>query len=500
MPYDIEDGIDIAFEAAAKNGCPKVTQWLLKKKRLGYPTLLKFTSSAKLNNQYDLLKVLRNYRLAKNDGCSLESAVTRGHLDVVEKLLNQGVDPSVNNDEILVNAAHQGHTEIARRLLKDDRVVINLEVFKKTISKGRVEILAMILADKRSEKDVINPDLMEAAAYSENAEIFRLLLDDGRVPISRTALQMAIMCCSFDILELIIKDGRVDPKNWSEILFNKAVQEGQLEFIKMLLLDPRIDPHSCTSDLIFKAMTADKYEIVDLLLEDGRFPCEFAYSQVFSRGKLRMLRRFLQDPRIDPSTDNSIAILKALSPRNPLWFALQSEIELPLICFDYLRVLLEDGRIDPSTSNNHALSAAIKARQLDIIEILLRDRRVNEITSLILQLQDMVEDAFRNGSRDEKQIFVPQLSSEFLEDSKRICNQLLNIVGTANDPEIMKLAALEQIDISAVNSYAELVRDSMLELGFGLINSRLTGRLEAIKHLRSADMPPEIVDMIMIDY
>lgn len=69
----------------------------------------------------------------------------------------------------------------------------------------------------------------------------------------------------------------------------------------------------------------------------------------------------LKDPRVDPSTDNNVAIRWASA------FGHQKVVKL----------LLKDPRVDPSAKNQDTIRYASRFDQLEVVRLLLGDKRVD---------------------------------------------------------------------------------------------------------------------------
>uniref|UniRef100_A0A6C0JTJ4 Uncharacterized protein n=1 Tax=viral metagenome TaxID=1070528 RepID=A0A6C0JTJ4_9ZZZZ len=73
------------------------------------------------------------------------------------------------------------------------------------------------------------------------------------------------------------------------------------------------------------------------------------------------VRRFFEETKADPSTQNNYAIR---------WAAYNGHA-------DVVRLLLEDPRVDPSAKNNDALQYACSRGYIDIVRLLLADPRID---------------------------------------------------------------------------------------------------------------------------
>jgi len=109
-------------------------------------------------------------------------------LDSVKELIQKGVDPSVNNNVVLVWASYFGYSDIVELLLNDSRVDPSdkhNEALKVAIRKGHINIVKLLLNDSRidlSDLDKYDADFntevdkLLNSAKSINDDILILLL------------------------------------------------------------------------------------------------------------------------------------------------------------------------------------------------------------------------------------------------------------------------------------------------------------------------------------
>lgn len=118
-----------------------------------------------------------------------------------------------------------------------------------------------------------------------------------------------------DVIELILRDGRVDPSSSENCAVWWACASGHLEIVKILLNDPRVDPSDDDNGAIVEASEHGHTDIVRMLLKDKRVdPSDFENTAIITasqNGHLEVVRILLNDPRVDPSADNDCAIMLA---------------------------------------------------------------------------------------------------------------------------------------------------------------------------------------------
>jgi hypothetical protein len=112
-----------------------------------------------------------------------------------------------------------------------------------------------------------------------------------------------------------------------------AAADGRLEIVNKLLQDPRVDPGARNNLAI-----------------------EFAADY----GHLAVVNRLLQDPRVDPGRHYSATIR---------WASLHGHLAI-------VNRLLEDPRVDPSAEHNDAILWASENGHIEVVKRLLQDERV----------------------------------------------------------------------------------------------------------------------------
>jgi len=99
-----------------------------------------------------------------------------------------------------------------------------------------------------------------------------------------------------------------------------------------------------------------------------------AIIEACGQGHHRVVKRLLQDPRVDPSTDNNMALFFAT-------FIPGKKRERALI----VEMLLKDPRVDPSAEHSRALRLASQNGNVEIVSMFLRDNRVQDRQSALVE-------------------------------------------------------------------------------------------------------------------
>jgi len=117
--------------------------------------------------------------------------------------------------------------------------------------------------------------------FPDTMPIFQSLLNDSRIDVNYTAFYNAAMCDKIDIVELLLKDSRIELSDDHCNLIPQASVNGNIELVKLLLNDGRLNPAAHDN---YAIITASRY------------------------GRINIVKLLLVDPRVDPTTNNNKAI------------------------------------------------------------------------------------------------------------------------------------------------------------------------------------------------
>ncbi len=169
---------------------------------------------------------------------SLSLAARFGDINIVNRLLDYGLDPSAEDNQALDHAAITNHLDIVNRLLQDNRVGIPNHTLFNVITSGYYDVAKRLLEDDRVNLEAKNNALRFAAEYGR-LDIVNLLLDVHQVDPSAdssAALASAAWGGYLPVVNRLLKDKRVDPA----VGLERARQRGHSRIIKRLLRDKRI--------------------------------------------------------------------------------------------------------------------------------------------------------------------------------------------------------------------------------------------------------------------
>ena len=161
------------------------------------------------------------------------------------------------------------------------------------------------------------------------------------------------------IFHFLVEYSFIDPSVHEHCILINACVHGDVQLLDLLLKDPRVNPAAIQNLAIRSASRNGHLAVVDRLLREPRVdPAamgNYAFLWACECGHLPVVNRLLEEPRVDPSAERSVAIIRA-SKYNML---------------DVVERLLQEPRIDPWTYNCAALELAIKNNHTPIIQLFL---------------------------------------------------------------------------------------------------------------------------------
>ena len=272
-----------------------------------------------------------------------------------------------------------------------------------------------------------------------NLQSATLLLDTYKIDpseINNGAIVGASRWGHGKVVALLLADRRVDPSDDDNAAIFLASFGGHYEVVSMLLADPRVDPSvNSNSNAVFEACSP----------KNVRLPLGVPYygpsaiSGASANGSIAVVRLLLADPRVDPSTNNNLAIrwaslyghfeIVSLLLADPLGRvnpgannneAIRVAVRSGFGYHEVMLLLLADPRVDPSANDAEVLISAIRldygfgSRSLELVDLLLKDPRVDPSA----QGNHIIREVIKFGS--------PQIIALFRADPRvaPIVNQL----------------------------------------------------------------------------
>lgn len=152
------------------------------------------------------------------------------------------INPNEGRNRCLMLAIYKDFINVVERLLQDERIRIvkSLPIFHALIDSDRPKIMKLLL-----------PRLKP---HDENNK----------------AIQYACELKRYEIVDILLKDDRVDPTVRFNIPIRRAAQKGFTKIVERLLQHPLVDPSALDNLAIAEAAKGGHDEILDLLLSDPR--------------------------------------------------------------------------------------------------------------------------------------------------------------------------------------------------------------------------------------
>jgi hypothetical protein len=265
----------------------------------------------------------------------ISSAVDNNKIKIVKVLITAGYDPLRNNYHALFTAADNGNSDIVKLILDSQKVDKSIleEFLLKFVKNGNIKIVELLL--KYPEIDPSN---------------------------NKNQLVVLASSCGFnEIVKLLIKNGGVNPSYPNNKALNESVKNGHLNTVVELLKDVGVDPGISNNEFSKIAIKLNYDSIFKHLINDSRVnPAKndnelIIYAASLGRNKhIEDLLKLDPNKGIDPSADNNMAIIQAVSNNH----------------YEAVRILLTDVRVDPTAQNNKAFTTAINKGYLSIGDLL----------------------------------------------------------------------------------------------------------------------------------
>lgn len=232
--------------------------------------------------------------------------------------------------------------------------------------------------------------------------------------------------------EIHSKYGDVGVKN--NIAIKKAVESNNIEEVRLLLQDPRVDPSNEESQSIIALATEKQfYEVFELLLEHDAVDPNKEYAvitEILYNEDLRLMRLALKHPKF------------RIYPEQFLYFK-DPEI---------MKEILEDGRMNPGL-DTLVIECAINDKNIEVFKLLLNDPRVDpsmKNNSLLLTALNLKD--------EEKEEMIKIFMEHPKIDLSKGRTKLLETLVKYPNVELLK-AILDGID--------EPIDSSLVEKSFG---------------------------------
>lgn len=333
-------------------------------------------------------RVFKHKRFIEYIAIGLGASCVKGHVTIVDRLLKfKDLDNDMNwkfysIDQAIIN----GHVRLVKRLLEDSRIILTHR--KKRPYDNYIRIVENEPLRIRIETvDQSYSDCLLTASETGQYDILQLLLKDARIDPDKGKVAL-VKACNHGypaIVRLLLKDVRInqaiDLTYLNEALI-LSCGRGQREIVKTILNDPRVDPAINQNICIRIASQNGRDNIVDLLMQCPRVnPSDkknHAIRLASKNGHVRVVQRLMKDPRVNPSADDNFALINASKNGHA----------------QVVRALLKDSRVNCSTKHlAYALFAASQSGCVKVIQTLMNLRK-----SLLLYAID-IDHAFQLACR-----------------------------------------------------------------------------------------------------
>lgn len=362
-----------------------------------------FHMAAELGDTREINRLLADDRDATAScvSAALVTASSRGHDSTVDRLLADPRSQPASEDgysSALCAAAYAGRVHIVQRFLGWRRRVNpaarSNQVLMDAASAGKLEVVQLLLADGRADPSAVADVPDEGYTFTRFGE--RPRRNRRWITCANAPLRVALLRKHRAVVELLLRDPRVDPSADDNFLLVWACENCDWNLLHCLLDDPRVDPSARSSKALQNAARSGRLPLVDRLLSDPRVcisvPANGALVVAAENGHDAVVERLLADPRITPTYGvASAAGEDATSVRQALHDAMAAAALTGHLAV--LDLLLADARVDPAANDNAAIKAALRSRQASVFFRLLDDPRVPtpDLTG---------SDVFTAGSRD----------------------------------------------------------------------------------------------------
>jgi hypothetical protein len=290
---------------------------------------------------------------------ALSTAVEKQDMDKLKVLLaaaNLHTEEDVT--EALTCAIEEENVCMVKELVADKRSNVKESLKAFSYAGFDTAILKILLTKYEPEREM----LFTAIEYG-CIKAVKVLLADGRVPITVSEFTCAIQKNQLPALKLLLKDRRADVSVGDSFVLRDAAMHGTLPMVKLLLKDGRSDPGARESQVLTSAVQRGHVQMTECLLQDMRVnPCreEYLIQYGMDKGGQKMLECLLSDGRIYPTAnDVSCAIEKKQ--------------------YDSVLLLIQDKRLDISRCFMEVIMSAVEDGKQKVLEKVLRDVRLRHI-------------------------------------------------------------------------------------------------------------------------
>lgn len=268
-----------------------------------------------------------------NDNEAIITAADLLNHDALKLLMkDKRVDPCVFNHIIMIRVVkkifNDDVEECAKVILKDGRVDPSAEeneVLMLACKYGSEEIVELLLKDSRVDPAARESLALMYALRSRQWKIIFKLLRDGRVdPMARNGEFLVELCWWLSMYDAPVECIVEEMLNYAHVNFgvrnNKALcvaaKKGMKRTIRAILKDKKVQPSRNENKALRLACKFGRLECVRALMEDKRINLTIRSEEILllacMSADLSIVDYILKDKRIDPSSSGNFVIVSLL--------------------------------------------------------------------------------------------------------------------------------------------------------------------------------------------
>jgi ankyrin repeat protein len=231
------------------------------------------------------------------------------------------------------------------------------------VESDSLDMLELLLLDGRVDPREDNSHCLVEAVRKHDDGMVALLLDDGRADPTTHQHGILNLYISTEIMKLLIADGRCQFNTYGMAPVLMAIQNRNVALLELLLQHPNIDVRDYEHECLEAASGQGHVRIMELLLKKGKLDPHIGESSALrtavNKENVPMVKLLMEDGRSNPGACCNEALRSAVRTKNA----------------DILRLLLKSKRCNPKVDNDCLLRSAVSGNNIEIARLLLCDRR-----------------------------------------------------------------------------------------------------------------------------
>jgi ankyrin repeat protein len=281
-----------------------------------------------LDGLLDLLRTSECQEMAQQ---ALLIATRTEHVHIIRALLQYpGIDPTLNDNFILLETIRANKADSLKELLKDPRM------------------------------DPSHPrNLPLEMAYLHSFDCFRVLLRDARVDPTtqeQKLLLNATTCEQWRVVELLLLDPRTDPSVDENQVLKLLAAYGKLDLMQLLFKHPKANIGVDLEELLMIAVEFEQTEVLQFLLYGDEYHNAPALNDTVRVDEAKPLYLTINSRKtwIDPGFSHNCLLFHAVNNR---WSFL-------------VKRLLMSENVDPRANGHHAVTTSAANGDVDALKIM----------------------------------------------------------------------------------------------------------------------------------